>query len=199
MASAESFAAIPGSPIVYWADRHDIDLLASGPRVEDYVETREGLTTGDNNRFLRRWHEVSASRIAWQPENGSSLAARWFLYVKGGEVRRWYGNLDYVVDWEDEGRRQLANVDPATGRVRSHNYNGDFAFREGFTWSGLSSSDFSARFVPGGFMFDATGPMGFPRKPEYLLPIIGLLNSSATSRFMRMLSPYVPLQDRPRP
>jgi len=188
-AASEDFMAIPGSPIVFWADKRDIDILASGPRVEDYVQTREGLTTGDNNRFLRRWHEVSANRIAWGAPGDEEVSTRWFLYLKGGEVRRWFGNLDYVVDWEHDGRRQLANVDPQSGRVRSHNYNGDYAFREGLTWSGLSSSHFSARYVPGGFMFDATGPMGFAWNSERLLPLIGLLNSSSTGRFMRMMSP----------
>lgn len=187
--SATDYAAIPGAPIVYWAEPRDVEVLKEGPRVSDYIETREGLTTGDNDRFLRRWYEVSARRIAWSPEAGNSGDARWFLYVKGGEVRRWFGNLEYVVDWENNGERQRENTDRLTGRVRSHNYNGAYAFREGLTWSGLSSSHFSVRYVPAGLMFDAKGPMGFARQRDWLLPIIGLLNSNATGRFMRMLAP----------
>ena len=186
---AATFRDVPGSPILYWAESRDIELLASGPRVSDYADTREGLTTGDNDTFLRRWHEVGASRIAWDGQAGTLCDSRWFLYIKGGEARPWYGNLEYVVDWEDEGRRQIANVDPNTGRVRSHNYNGEYAFREGFTWSGLSSSHFSARYVPDAFMFDAKGPMGFAREPRHLYALIGFLSSSAAGRFLRMLAP----------
>ena len=97
--------------------------------------------------------------------------------------------MEYVVDWEANGLRQRANIDPATGRIRSHNYNGEFAFRQGLTWTGLSNSSFSVRYVPEGNMFDTKGPMGFAVSERDLLFVIALLNSSTLARLMAMLAP----------
>lgn len=189
----DEFGKIPGKPVIYAASHDDLAALASRPKVADLVTTREGLTTGDNDRFLRRWFEVSNTRIA-PPASASEQASefrahRWYMYVKGGKFRRWYGNFDFVVDWESDGARVKANVDVKTGRVRSHNYNGEYGFREGLTWSGVSSSKFSARYVPEGHMFDAKGPMGFGRNRTDLLAALAVLNSGAADRFLGMLAP----------
>jgi len=109
--------------------------------------------------------------------------------VKGGEYRRWAGNYEYVVNWYDDGAEVKVNIDADTGRIRAHNYNGEYAFREGFTWSGISSNGFGVRDVPPGFMFDTKGPMGFAIKAEELRLLQGLLNSAVAVRFMRMLAP----------
>lgn len=187
----DAFASIPGRPLVYAASPDDLSALASRPKVGDVVTTREGLTTGDNDRFMRRWFEVSHNRIA-SPSTANSegfTSRRWYLYVKGGEFRRWYGNFDFVVDWEFDGRRVKSNVDQTNGRVRSHNYNGEFAFLAGLTWSGMSSSRFSARFVPAGHMFDTKGPMGFASDGKDLLASLAVLNSGSTERYLGMLAP----------
>jgi len=187
------FLAIPGSPVLYAATAAERRALGSRPRVGEVLETREGLTTGDNDRFLRRWHEVSKSRISLPSESGKSpevfRKSRWFMYIKGGSFRQWYGNFEFVVDWEDDGARARANIDAATGRVRSHNYNGDFAFREGLTWSGLSIGRFSARLVPPGHMFDAKGPMGFAADHDTLLFVLAVLNGRIADRYLGMLAP----------
>ncbi|MGP6172186.1 BREX-1 system adenine-specific DNA-methyltransferase PglX [Microbacterium sp. A204] len=189
----DEFARIPGKPVIYAASHDDLDALAFHPKISDLLGTREGLTTGDNDRFLRRWFEVSNARISSprsaREESRGRSAPRWYMYVKGGEFRRWYGNIDFVVDWESDGARVKANVDVKTGRVRSHNYNGDYAFREGLTWSGVSSSKFSARYVPAGHMFDAKGPMGFGRNRTDLLAALAILNSGTADRFLGMLAP----------
>lgn len=189
--SLDSFAAIPGRPLIYAASPDDLSALASRPKVGDAVTTREGLTTGDNDRFMRRWFEISHNRIAFPATANDEgfTSRRWYMYVKGGEFRRWYGNLDFVVDWEFDGRRVKSNVDQKTGRVRSHNYNGEFAFIEGLTWSGMSSSRFSARFVPSGHMFDTKGPMGFASDGKDLLASLAVLNSGSTDRYLGMLAP----------
>lgn len=189
----EEFARIPGMPLIYAASHDDLVALASSSKVASLISTREGLTTGDNDQFLRRWFEVSEKKIAPPSavsEEGSKFTThRWYMYVKGGEFRRWYGNLDFVVDWEFDGARVKANVDAKTGRIRSHNYNGDYSFREGLTWSGVSSSKFSARHVPKGYMFDAKGPMGFGRDRTDLLAALAVLNSGVADRFLGMLAP----------
>ncbi|MET3769841.1 hypothetical protein ABIB15_002545 [Marisediminicola sp. UYEF4] len=187
----DEFTEIPGMPVIYAASSEDLAALAARPKVSDLVTTREGLTTGDNDRFLRRWFEVSSCRIAPPDQVASSgfTSHRWYMYVKGGEFRRWYGNLDFVVDWENSGERVKVNVDTKTGRVRSHNYNGEFGFLEGLTWSGVSSSRFSARYVPAGHMFDAKGPMGFGGNRTNLLAAMAVLNSGAADRYLGMLAP----------
>ena len=191
-ASSSDFNKIPGSPIAYWAKEEIISCFTRFGRFGDYVETREGLTTGSNNTFLRYWHEVSYSNICFDAKSekdAKNKGKRWFAYVKGGSFRRWSGNFEFVVDWENDGKRIKNFKDPRTGRIRSHNYNGDYAFREGFTWSGLSSGKFSVRHVPTGFMFDAKSPMGFTNKREYLPSYEAFLNSQITSTIMPMLAP----------
>jgi hypothetical protein len=135
--------------------------------IKDFFETREGLTTGDNNIFLKYIHEVSKEKIG----------TKWHLHVKGGDYRKWYGNFDYVVNWENNGQA-IKNNKTDTGRVRSHNYNEDYILKEGFTWGSFGSIN-SFRFVPQGFLFDSSGSMGFniEEDHEILINTIGYLNS----------------------
>jgi hypothetical protein len=180
---------VPGKALVYWATDRDFELFETADPIGDHIETRVGLITGDNDSFLRRWHEVSLGSIDFEARNGKSTTRRWFPYVKGGEYRRWAGNYEFVVNWYKDGAEVKANVDQATGRIRAHNFNGEFAFREGFTWSGISSNGFAVRDVPPGFMFDTKGPMGFAVKADELRLLQGVLNSAVAVRFMRMLAP----------
>lgn len=170
------FVDMPNSPIVYWASDDEIDTLRKGPFLGELVQAREGLTTGNNDRFLRRWYEVSYGRIGFgieSTEKSVVSGARWFPYQKGGSSRRWYGNFDFVVDWEDDGERVRGNIDVVTGRVRSHNYNGTYGFRRGLTWSSISGDGFAVRHVEGGFMFDTKGPMAFASRESELLVLEG--------------------------
>ena len=190
--SINDFLSIPGAPVVYWASAGVRSLFSSNACIEDFFETREGLATANNDRFVRYWSEVSGSTIGFHCKNlddASESEKRWFPYVKGGAFRKWAGNNELVVDWENDGDRVKNNIDHNTGRVRSHNYNGDYAFRKGFTWSGLSSGGFSVRHVPGGFMFDAKGPMGFPKEECSLGFVEGFLNSKITAFLLEMLAP----------
>lgn len=190
--SVSDFLDVPNTPVVYWASDDEIAALRKGPYLGELLQAREGLTTGDNDRFLRRWYEVSNRQIGFgieSTESSVTSGARWFPYQKGGSSRRWYGNFDFVVDWEDDGERVRANIDEASGRVRSHNYNGTYGFKRGLSWSGISSEGFAVRHVEGGFMFDAKGPMAFPNRDDELLVLEGFLNSSTATQFMRLLAP----------
>lgn len=190
--SVSEFLDVPNTPVIYWASDDELAALRKGPYLGELLQAREGLTTGDNDRFLRRWYEVSQRHIGFgikSAEDGARSDARWFPYQKGGSSRRWYGNFDFVVDWEGDGDRVRANIVESTGRVRSHNYNGTFGFRRGFTWSGISGDGFAVRHVEGGFMFDTKGPMGFPNRDDEVLVLEGFLNSSTATQFMRLLAP----------
>lgn len=180
---------LPGSPIAFWLSEAMLQAFSRGSSLGDFVPTREGLITGDNDRFLRRWYEVGSSSAGDWAMDSVASNRRWFPYLKGGEFRLWWGNHEYVVDWERDGERQRQNVDHATGRVRSHNYNGDFAFRPGVTWTGLSSGGFSGRVVPSGFMFDTKAPMAFPSGGEQIGALLAILNSSTGAEFLKILAP----------
>lgn len=191
-ASAEDFKKIPGRAIAYWASSAVLDAFGKSQSLSKKIETREGLTTGSNNLFLRLWHEVSLGGVGFGIQS-STLAQksnrRYFPYVKGGDFRRWSGNFEYVVNWYNDGEELKIFKDPVTGRVRSHNYNGDYGFRTGFTWSGISSGTFAVRNVPVGFMFDAKGPMGFSLEVGRQAQHEAFLNSAVTNHLLKMLAP----------
>ena len=110
-------------------------------------------------------------------------------YNKGGGSRDWYGNNEYVVDWFDDGYEIKNNKDKVSGRIRSHNYNGEYGFIEGLTWSAISSSDLSVRYCPQGYLFDSKGAKGFRSSTIQLEFILGLLNSKVAMQFLQFLSP----------
>ena len=186
------FKKIPGSPIAYWAKEQIFQTFLSRNNLSSIIETREGLATGSNDLFMRNWNEINITNIAFDSKPGSNkikITERWFPYIKGGQFRRWYGNLDYVVNWYKDGIELKNFKDEKTGRIRSHNYNGEYAFKEGGTWSGISSGIFAVRYVSEGFKFDAKGPMAFEKQNGCLKKIVGLLNSSITNHLIKMLAP----------
>lgn len=191
-ASAQDFNKIPAKPIAYWASERILSIFANNIALKNVIETREGLTTGSNDLFLRLWHEVPFKAIGihfLDQKQAARSNKRYFTYVKGGEYRRWSGNFEYVVNWYRDGEELRDFKDVKTGRVRSHNYNGEYAFREGFTWSGITSGNFAARYVPQGFMFDAKGPMGFVHEGIDKHVTLAFLNSSVASFILKMIAP----------
>lgn len=191
-ATTDDFAKIPGNLIAYWLTRRFAINFEKLPRLGEIFTTREGLTTGSNDTFLRQWFEVSLSCSVF-PED-TQRSARWFAYLKGGEYRRWSGNNEHLVDWENEGERVLNFIDPKTRRVRSHNYNGEWAFKPGITWSSVSGERFSVRNVAGGYMFDTTGSMGFVNPDSDRLGVVAYLNSIVAAAYMKVLSPAIRFQ-----
>lgn len=115
------------------------------------------MATSDNDRFLRFWFEISNCNICYNDTDfiyALYTGKKWFPYNKGGNFRRWYGNNEYLVNWYKDGREIKNNIDEKTGRIRSHNYNGEFGFAEGITWTVVSTGTFAARFSKNGFLFD---------------------------------------------
>ncbi len=180
IAKQEDFMKIPGGPIAYWLSADFIKLF-EGEKVSDFGETREGLSPADNDRFLRLWPEISTKK--WN--------RKWYPYTKGGNYRKWYGNNEYVVNWENDGSEIRNNIDKATGRIRSHNYNGTYALKEGFTWTAISTYAASFRYVKGGFLFDSAGSMGFIADHTLLKYVIANLNSKVAAEAFRFISPTI--------
>ena len=179
-----NFLLIPGTPIGYWLSKPMLENFGAN-RVGDEMVTREGMATADNERFLRLWSEISIKNF----KSFNYTSDKWYPYNKGGQFRKWYGNQDYVVDWSNDGEDIKNNIDPQTGRIRSHNYNGEYAFRKCGTWSAISSGSFSIRYCPEGFLWDSTGACGFSE--QNLLYIIGLLNSTVSKEYLKVLAPTV--------
>lgn len=195
IASFQDISVTDNKSLLYWITNSIRNVFINNKPLDSVLETREGLTTGSNDLFLRYWYEVSLSEIFMNSAPSDNCKKnKWFRYVKGGTFRRWSGNFEFLVDWEDDGKRIRNFADPATGRIRSHNYNGEYGFIEGLTWSMMASGAFGVRHVPAGFMFDTTSPMGFPKQSIYLKEIIAFLNSSISYKIMSLLNPTMEIK-----
>lgn len=188
--SADNFSKIPGSPIAYWASNAVVQNFRSKKKVETISETRIGMATANNELFMRNWYEVSISRIGLQIESRESAKKSgkiWFPYCKGGSFRKWYGNLDFVVNWYNDGYDIRNFKDVKTGRVRSHNYNLEYIFRPGLTFTAISSSNFTCRTMENA-LFGSGGSGICNVQNEYRLPLLGLLNSKVAKHLLGCLS-----------
>lgn len=184
------FDLIPGRPIVYWASRQMLNAFKVGVPLGDVAPAKQGLATADNERFLRQWFEVSADRSYMQARDradAQASGARWFPYNKGGQFRRWWGNQDYVINWQDDGCELWAF------RPRSVIRNPDFYFRPCVSWSNVSSGIPSFRYFTEQFMFDQKGEAFFVESKRDIGYLLTLLNSTTAAHFLKMLSPTVSL------
>lgn len=178
-ATQENFSKIPGSPVAYWLS----DKIKTGfenKSLDTVAKCCKGLDSGDNNRFLRYWYEVVYNKIDYFSTDGKN--AYWLPHNKGGAYRKWYGNFEYVIDWENNGARIKAC--PAARPQNLDNF-----FYEGFTWSTLSSADISFRYLPKGYTSNSKGSIGIPHNAENLFNILGFLNSKVCLTFIKILAP----------
>ncbi|MCH4189979.1 MAG: BREX-1 system adenine-specific DNA-methyltransferase PglX [Bifidobacterium tibiigranuli] len=195
-ASAENFAAIPGSPIVYWLSEKMRSTFALGEPLSEVANLRQGLATADNSRFLREWWEVSRNRTAFactSRQEAAASGARWFPYNKGGDFRKWYGNQEYVVNWEHDGQEIRALGTETGGRPRSRAQNVDTYFSPSVSWSDISSGEAAFRRFPAGFIHDVKGMAAFG-DVELLDQIEVLMNSSFARALLSAIAPTLNFQ-----
>ena len=171
----KKFELIPGNLFSYRFNDKIFDLFKNGDFLSKFCVTREGLTTGDNNRFLRNWFEIS-----------STTKNKWYPYAKGGGFRKWYGNKDLIINWEDDGY-EVRNNKTLNGRIRSHNYNGNFSFKLGVTWSAFSSTKPSFRLLQNS-LFDSKGSSVFSNLAANTNYTLAFLNSVVCTSFLDSLS-----------
>ena len=176
--STDNFSKIPGSPVAYWVSEAVLECYKNSS-IYDYAKPCKGIDTGDNNIFLRLWHEIAENKL-FLPKGkpcctDDFLHLKWFPYNKGGNYRRWYGNNEYVLNWEENGNklRQFKG---------SNLRNKDRYFEQGITWSTVTSGKSSFRFFTFGFLFDNGGSCLFADK--HLLYIQGLLNSCVSQELL---------------
>lgn len=193
--SQENFKKIPGYIVAYWLSTNVYSSFIL-EKVSKYINPRIGLVTGDTDRFLRLWYEVPLDNIKFDSKDNIDAEIsgyKWFPYQKGGSFRKWYGNNDYVLNWLNDGW-ECKNDNLSGKRVKSHNYNGDYAFKKAITWTKISSGKSAFRYVDKGFMFDDAGPIGSVDKINILF-ILSLLNSKLGEFYLSILSPtlnYLP-------
>ena len=178
--STDNFSKIPGAPVAYWVSERIFRAFSSGIRLEQIAKIKVGLQTGNNDLFLRLWFEVNKNRITFNSTNGINV--KWVPHNKAGEFRKWYGDEEYIVDWENNG----AKIKKCSG---SRPQNIDFYFREGLSWSDVSSGSMSVRYWPRGCIFDTCAPTIFDLEhKEYIL---ALLNTKIGQLIMDIMSPTI--------
>ena len=190
-AGASGFIVIPGCPIAYWASTAMRQAFKVFKPLGERIVTREGMATADNDRFVHYWRECSLGDIDFNHKPNMHTVKKWHPYQKGGEYRKWYGNRELVVDWENDGQRILNNYDKQTGRLRSHNFNGEYAFRPGLTWSSISSAVIHVRWSPEGELFDSKGAKGFSSSESDAMYAMALINSSFSISVLKILAPTI--------
>lgn len=190
------FSRIPGNPIAYWANARIQSLFTQYQPLHQVAEPRLGMATANNKKFVRYWYEVSFPTIAFYVKNRAEAVksrCRWFPYNKGGEFRKWYGNNEFVIDWENDGER-IRQFTDKSGKVRSHNYNLDYIFKPSLTWSALSSGTFSCRYFPGGYLFDNVGSSIFCKDADMLYYIQGFLSTTIPNLIFLLNNPTLNYQ-----
>ena len=183
-----NFDKIPGSPIAYWIDDNLIACF-NNTNLSSLGDIKVGLQTGENTRFLRYWWEVDFNNIGFSSincEDSKNTNKKWFPYNKGGDYRKWYGNQEFVVNWENDGY-EIRNIIGPNGRVRSRAQNTQFYFHQSLSWSKISSGKIAFRYYPNGFIFDVAGCSVFI--DDYLNYIFGFLNSNVCGNILDLISP----------
>ena len=185
-ADQSNFSKIPGSPVAYWVNNY---TCFDFPALGKIIDARIGMVSGDNDRFLRFWFEILNTNIEHGAiPNSDPMIRKWYPLQKGGDYRKWYGNISYVINWKDDGKE--VKFDNYIGkRVRSHNYNGVQQFKEGITWNSISSSKFHCRYSPIGFTYDAAGPLCEVKAKEYLWSVLGFLSTKVADYIFSIVNP----------
>ena len=189
--ATQNFAKIPGSPVAYWASDMILATFEKGILVDNISDVKIGMGTGKNDIFVRKWWEINHSAIDFSLKNIAQLEdshGKYFPYNKGGEYRLWYGNLQEVL-WFDEAGRNAMNSMSGYRENGGH----DFYFRDGITWTFISSSNFGVRYLPHGALFDVAGSTLFTDDKKIKF-ILGFLSSVVCRKILSLLNPTLNYQ-----
>ena len=190
VASTDDFRKVPGCPVAYWLSSQKRQAFADHPKLAASTPVRQGVATADDARFLRLWFEVDINRVHFNcPGRSEAVTSkkRWFPIVKGGPFRKWYGNHEYLVNWESDGA-EIRNFVDSNGKQRSRPQNVDFYFRSGLTYSNVSISAPSFRTLEPGFVFSHVGQALFPAEHDRW-HVLAFLNSKVATDLLGVLSP----------
>lgn len=187
-----NFSKIPGTPIAYWVPKQIYNSFLKEKKMIDVSEARMGLTTGQNEKYLRLWHEVAINNIGFgfNRESARLSSLKWFPYDKAGDFRKWYGNREYIVNWFNDGYEMQTTKHPSGTRIWAHNFNLEYNFREHISWNDITSGNISFRYFENGFLFDSAAATAFV-SPEKKYAILGYLNSKFVSLLSKILNPTI--------
>lgn len=186
----DDFAKIPGAPVAYWVSQSVINAFKQAKPLGEQYDARSGLQTNDNTRFLRMWQEVNINRTSISKVSDGS---KWYPHLKGGPYRRWYGNYDYVVNWENNGEEILQLATKLYGTPTRTAKSIEKYFLPGFTWSDVSTGLFSIRKTFSGCIFDTTAPT-ISTKNNNGTPsneLLGFLNTKVAQKMLSLLAPTI--------
>ena len=183
-AKQKDFEKIPGSPIAYWVSDKVREIFEKNQKLGEVGEAIQGIITGKNEKYLRLYHEVNKKNFCTsfiKYEENTFKNQYWIPYNKGGESRKWYGNLEYFINWKNEGK----------DLVRNRRTNKKFYFKDGLNWSYITSSTFSTRYFPSGCLWDVAGSPYFSKYKEYIL---AFLSTKVFLKLLEIINPTINVQ-----
>lgn len=194
VADQANFSKIPGCPVAYWVGESYIQAFKNGLPMDSLCVFRTGMKTGDNERFLRLWWEISRITVFFNcPNNAEAISSKkkWFPYNKGGDFRKWYGNNDYVVNFENDGKEMFSKVKEEKRHVQ--NLAKELRYKECVTWTLLSSSSTAFRYRPQGSLYDMNGMCFFPENKN-IKQLIAFANSKVMFEILKITAPTLAFQ-----
>lgn len=194
--SQDDFKKIPGTPIAYWVSSALINSFVGAKSLNDISDVKRGMTTSNNELFLRFWPEVSQKKNSLSSlshEEAASSLAKWFPYSKGGGYRKWYGYMEFLVNWEEQGRDVITYAKSINSSYTRTIVNIPYYFKPSVGFSYITSGPFSMRWIESGALYDSGGPGVFAdEKTRYF--ILGCMNSQPASLLLKLLNPTINLQ-----
>jgi type II restriction/modification system DNA methylase subunit YeeA len=198
-AYTHEFLRLPGFSVSYWLSKKSRGILADYKGLGDFADFKQGMSTTDSDRFVRYWHEPSLKSVNFTrtdpfiPGNSD----KWFPFNKGGGYRKWYGNQEHVVLYEKDGEDLIGLVRAKYPNISDPEFvikNRGKYFKEGITYTSVSSAHFGVRFIPKGFIFSVAGPMIFAEKSELQLFFLSNLCSRIATKFLQAINPSLGFQ-----
>ncbi len=190
---SREFNKVPGAPISFWLNSRMREAFTVGTELKELAPPKQGLKTGDNDKFLRFWVEVSLDKLGFNvptPAAAADSNYKWFPCAKGGNFRKWWGNNEFVINWESEGK-EIRNFVDEKGKLRSRPQNTQHFFKGGITWSTLTISHLSMRVLPIGFVFESKGSTCIVIDRAGMPTILAFLNSSVVNQIIKAISPTI--------
>ena len=189
------FLKLPSAIVAFWLNEKMREAFVHGELLGTFTKAAVGLQTGNNDRFVRYWFEIDYSKLGLNfesTESSSKSRKKWFPYNKGGGFKKWFGNNENVVNWENNGL-DIKGFKDSKGKQRSVIRNPDYYFKPSLTWSLISSYEFGVRVCEHGYVFDVGGSSAFPNEKDKYL-VAGFMCSKLSSEFMQALNPSANMQ-----
>ena len=187
------FEVIPGSPTTYWISDAIFSIYQNEKTIGEisYFDTKLGMSTNDNGRFLRLWFEIDKNDSCFNRQNNdeTEYTQKWFPYSKGGEYRKWFGNVSYVINWLDNGKEVKKLASDLYGSYTRTCKNSQHFFREAITWNLIMPGKPSFRYLPSGCVLGDAGPVCF--STEHMYYLLGFLNSSFVEKMLPVVNPTI--------